>query len=169
MSWLLGRAPGVGDWIKTTETVPVSLTDALTGSGVPAGTRGVITKVSGFFGGHLVARFDGGLLGSVTAQVRPSHVRVIRRGAGIEAFNRSVGRRNQVRLGAALALLGPLLYFCSTYMLRGGTKEGLIVELMNSAIYGAQEMLEYVVTNPAQGLLYCALVWGVGRLAFGRW
>ena len=169
MSWLLGRAPEIGDWIKTTEKVPVSLTDTLTGGGVPAGTRGVITEVSGIFGSNLVARLDGGLGGSVKARVRPSQVRVIRRSGGTESYRRSASRRNQVRLGAALALLGPLLYFCITYLLRGGTKEGLIVALITGAIYGALGTVEYVVTNPIPGLVYCAVVWCVGRLAFGRW
>lgn len=166
---LFGRPPAVGDWIKTTEKVPVSLTDTLTGGGVPAGTRGVITEVSGIFGSNLVARLDGGLGGSITARMRPSQVRVIRRRGGIESYGRSASRRNQVRLGAALALLGPLLYFCITYMLRGGTKEGLIVELINGVIVGAVGMVEYVVASPIQGLLYCAVVWCVGRVAFGRW
>lgn len=169
MSWFLGGPPQPGDWIKLTDKVPVSFTDTLSGGGVPAGTRGVVTDVSGFFGGHLVARLDGGLFGSMTVRVRARQVRVIRRGGGIEAYEQNASRRGAVRIGAATALLAPLLYFAVTYMATGGTTDGLIAALVGGALYSVLDMIEYLLANPVQGLLYCLVVWGVGRLAFGRW
>ncbi len=34
------------------------------------GTRGVVTEVTGFFGGHLIARLDGGVFGVTTVRMR---------------------------------------------------------------------------------------------------
>lgn len=73
-----------------------------------------------------------------------------------------------VRLGAAVALIAPLLFFASKYLIAGGTKDGLLLALAEGVLYGALSTLELVLTHPLKGLIYIALVWGVGRLAFGR-
>jgi hypothetical protein len=116
--------------------------------------------VSGLLGGHIVARIDGGIFGSITVRLRSGQVRVIRRGGGIENYEKSASRRAQVRLGAALAPLGP----------RGGSKEGLLLALAEGVIYGALDTVSHVLSNPIQGILYCAVVWrsGASRPGVGR-
>jgi len=56
-----------------------------------------------------------------------------------------------VRLGAALALLAPLLYLCITAIIHGGSQGDLIAALIDGAIYRTLDMLEYVPTNPSRG------------------
>ena len=169
MTWLFGGPPRAGDWIKTTEKIPVSLTDTLTNGGIPPGTRGVVTEVTGFFGGRLVAKVDGGLFGPMTVRMQASQVRVTRRGGGVEAYKQAAGRRGAIRAGAAIAMLGPLLFFSVKYLATGGSPDGLLAMLINGALYSALELLEYLLTNPVHALIYCAIVWLVGRVAFGRW
>ena len=73
-----------------------------------------------------------------------------------------------VRLGAAVALIAPVLIFATKYLIAGGTKDGLLLALAEGVVYGAISTLELVLTHPLQGLIYIAIVWGVGRLAFGH-
>jgi hypothetical protein len=52
-------------------------------------------------------------------------------------------------------------------MLDGGTKDGLLVALLDGALYGTLGMIEYVLTSPVQGFLYCVVVWGRGTGGIG--
>jgi hypothetical protein len=171
VTWFSGGAPQPGDWIKTTKRVKVSLTDYLLGdgAGVPPGTRGVITETTGLFNIALTAQLDGGLFGPVTVRLRPDQVRVIRRGGGLEAYRESAHRRALIRSAAVIATLGPIVIFAARYLAAGGSKGALLVALMNGVFYGVLNTVEYGLTNPMNGLIYCGIVWLIGRLAFGRW
>ncbi len=89
----------------------------------------------------------------------------------MDAFERLAGRRVAVRAGAAVALMSPLLYFSLTHMATGASKDELIIVLANGAISGALELIEYVLTSPVQGVIYCVIVWlvGVSPSGAGRW
>jgi hypothetical protein len=171
MSWLFGGPPQPGDWIKTTKLVKVGLTDYLLGddAGIPPGTRGVITEASGIFSTILTARLDGGLFGPVTVRVRAHEVRVVRRNGGIEAYKENAQKRTIVRVAAVIAMFGPILVFAIKYLAAGGSKGGLLVAMLKGVVYGTLDTIEYVLTNPVKGLLYCAIVWLIGRIALGRW
>lgn len=170
MSWFFGDTARPGDWVVTTEFIKVTLTDHLVGDrgGIRPDTRGVITDSAGFFDTSLQARLDTRFGGPVSVRVRPGQVRVTRRAGGVTAFEQHSDRRGAIRSGAAVALLAPLVYFIASYLLHGGTKDGLLLALLNGAIYGVLGLIEYVLVNPASGVIYLALIWLAGRLAFGR-
>lgn len=163
---IFSAPPQVGDHIKTTEKVAVTITDAILDRGLPAGTRGVIVDVSGgWISPRVVARLDGGLFGSPTVRLRPRQVKVTRRGAGLEAYERSAGRRAAVRCGAILAVFGPIAWFCLSYLLRGGNPEGLVAALLDGAFSSAIELVSYALTRPMAALAYCLVGWAAWRLA----
>lgn len=158
--------PREGDWIRTTRPIKVTMSDYLLGdgAGIKPGTRGVVLRSAGW--NSLEVRLDGGLFGSSTIRVKPSQVRVIRRDGGIEAFAASSERLRYARVGVALALALPLLYFVVSWFIHGGTKEGLIVAVLDSFIYGVIDLIGYAISNPLNALLYLLLVTGAWRFAF---
>lgn len=163
---MFDATPRVGDHVKTTEQVAVTITDAMLNRGLPAGTRGVIVDVSGgWISPHVVVRLDGGLFGSPTVRLRPRQVKVTRRGAGLQAYERSAGRRAAVRWGAILAVFGPIAWFCLSYLLRGGRPDGLVVALVESAISSAMELVSYALSSPVSAMAYCLVGWAAWRLA----
>lgn len=168
MTWLLSGSPQVADWIKTTEKVPVSFTDALTARGVPTGTRGVVTDISGFFGSLLVVRLDGGLFGSMTLRLRSSQVRVIRRGGGIEAYEESASRRSgSARCCHSPARAAPVLLRDRP---RARRDQGRTLSRhCRRRVLRRRGHDRVRADESCQALLYILLVWSVGRLAFGRW
>ena len=164
---IFGGSPQPGDWIKTTRPIKTTTADYLIGdgAGIKPGTRGVITKTYGW--NSLEARLDTGLSGSMTVRVKPSQVRVTRRSGGVDAFNQSASRTRYMRLGVALAFVLPMVYFAVMWFIHGGTKDGLIVAVPNSAIYGAIDLVDYVFRNPGNALIYLGIVTVAGRFAFG--
>jgi len=163
---MFGRVPQPGDWVATRHRIPISLTDHLLGDagGLKPGTRGVVVRSSGF--GRVEARFSIGLAGSVTASVRSSDLRVVRRGGGEDAFAAHTSRLNAARLGVAIALIAPFAYFVVAWHLHGGTKEGLLPALIDGACSGALDLLAYALTNPMKALIYLVIVTLAGRFAF---
>lgn len=163
---IFSPAPRVGDHIKTTEKVAVTITDAMLDRGLPAGTRGVIVDVGGgWFSPRVVARLDRGLLGATTVRLRPGQVRVTRRSAGLEAYERSAGRRAAVRWGAILAVFGPIVAFCFVQIIHGATPAELLVALLESAVASATKLLSYALASPLAALAYCMVGWLAWRLA----
>lgn len=73
-----------------------------------------------------------------------------------------------VKLGAAIALLAPVLLFAAKYWIAGGTTDRLVLTLAEGVVYGAIDTLGFVLSHPFKGLIYVAIVWGAGRLAFGH-
>jgi hypothetical protein len=133
-------------------------------AGIKPGTRGVITKHHGW--NSLEARLDTGRYGQVTVRVKHSQVRVTRRGGGIDEFRHNVGRVQAMRMGVALAFVLPIVYFAVMWFIRGGTKDGLIVAVLNSAISGAVDLLAYIITKPLSALIYLGILTVAGRFAF---
>lgn len=162
------RSPQPGDWIKTTRPIKVALTDYLMGDngGIRPGTRGVVIRVHGW--NSLEVLLDTGLFGSITARVRPDQVRVVSRDGGIDSFRETTSRINAMRFGVAMAFVLPIAYFALVWLLKGGTKDGLIAALADSAIYGMFDLLSYALGNPINALIYIAIVSLAARFAFGR-
>jgi|GEM_PF-5634277 hypothetical protein len=82
-------------------------------------------------------------------------------------MNRS-GAIGAARAGVACALVAPVAYFVVVWFLRGGSKDGLIVAVIDSVIYGVLELAAYAFANPVQAALYLFVVWAAGRFAFRR-
>lgn len=158
--------PRPGDWVKTTEPIKRGLSDYLMGpaAGIKVGTRGVITRSCGW--NALEARLESGLLGAVTVRVKPSQVRVVRRGAGVGAFSDSASRRNAMRFGVAAALVLPLAYFALVWFLRGGTVDGLVVAVLEGVIAGVLDLAMYSLDEPIRALVYVGIVTMAARFAY---
>jgi hypothetical protein len=163
---LFGGNPQPGDWIVTTEPIKHSLSDYLSGhAGIKTGTRGVVTARSGW--NSVEVRLDGGMLGGYTVRARASQVRVTRRGGGVDAFAERSGRLAAARLGVAVAIVAPLLFFAASWFLHGGSKAGLLVAVLDGALYSILDLIGYAITNPIQAILYLILLAVAGRFAFG--
>jgi hypothetical protein len=162
----LARNPEPGDWIKTTRPIKLGLSDYLMGdnAGIKPGTRGVVTRNCGWNAVEVL--LDNGLFGSVTARVKVRDLRVVRRGAGVTSFRQSTSRINAVRFGVAMAFVLPIAYFALMWFVRGGTRSGLVVALLDSAIYGAFDLLTYALSNPVNAVIYIAIVSAAARFAF---
>lgn len=162
MSWF-SPALDAGDWVKATERIPVSMTDHLTGSGIGAGTIGVIT---GRHGSRLEVEFDAGF-GTCRTTVNTRQVRLHRRGEGVAAFRRRSSRLTTIRAGAALALAAPVLWYVVQYLWYYRTTDGLIEGFAVGAIESGLDLVDMAIANPLATSIYLAAGWAVQRLAFG--
>ncbi len=154
-----------GDWVATTSTVALTLTDHLTDGGLASGTRGVVTGTVG--GTRVTVDFDAGF-GIATATV-PSHVlRRTRAGGGVEAFHARTSRRLPIRIGAALALAMPGIGFVVQYLWTYHTVDGIVPAAALGVVEGTQDLIQMAITNPVQTLLYLGAAALVHRIAYGR-
>ena len=167
MTWLW-RSPEPGDWVATTVPIRLGIADLLLGgdAGVPVGTRGVVVAALGW--DRYEVRLDGGLFGASRIWARGRDLRVVRRGGGAEAFGLRARRLASARLGVALALVGPLILFAASWFARGGSSDGLVAALAESAIFGAFDVLAFAVSNPVDAALYCITLGAAARVAFRR-
>lgn len=156
--------PEPGDWVQLTHTIKTTMRDHIADTGIKPGTRAVVISTSGW--GALNVRVDNGVWGTVDARVSTRDVRLIRRGGGVDDFNKTTGRINAARAGVAAALLAPLLYFCVMWFVRGGSRDGLVAALIDSVIYGVMDMAMYAFSNPVGAILYMTILWAAGRFAF---
>ncbi len=161
--WGLGADPG--DWIRTTTTVPLTLTDRLLSyGGLPPGTPGVVLER---YGNRLRVEFDSGW-GSVTGTVRFRDIQVVRRGAGAAAFRRRTSRLATARLATAVALSLPILQFVATYLWENRSFGGIVPAFVMAALYGAEDSLLATLHEPRRGVAYLVVVTLLYRFAFGR-
>lgn len=159
-----GRPAQPGDWVRSTTTVPTGLIDDLTGSGLPAHSRGVVIGRSGRW---LTVEFDYGL-GTTTARVKDSHCRIERRGGGQERFRERSRRMTIIRLALAGFLLWPFAQFVVMYVWYNHTLEGIIPALAIASLEGVGVLAQQFVTQPVQTLIYLGFLSVLGRLAFRR-
>lgn len=73
-----------------------------------------------------------------------------------------------IRLGVAAALLAPLVYFIASYLLHGGAWSDLPPVLATAALNSGLDLIEYAFTSPPKAMLFIAITWVAGHLAFGR-
>lgn len=72
-----------------------------------------------------------------------------------------------IRLGAGLTLTVPLAYWVLQYFTGGGTLEALPMVLLAGALQSAIDFVVGAVHDPVRALLYIAVLWLLGRVAFG--
>lgn len=156
--------PDVGDWVRLKKTAPTTLTDHLTGGGLPTGSLGVVT---GRFGASLEVDVDAGW-GTCRAQVRASDVSIVRRGGGREAFGKRVHLLTIVRVSLALFLLWPIIQFTGWYLWQYRSFDGFTVAFAIAMVEGALQQVEELIAHPIRGLLLLGWFALLGRIAFGR-
>lgn len=155
--------PETGDWVRLKRTTPTTLTDHLTGDGLPAGSLAVVTSRSGR---SLEVEVDAGW-GSTRASVRANDVRLVRRGGGREAFARRVHHLTVMRISLALFLSWPVIQFTGWYLWEYRTFDGLTTALAIGVVEGALEQIEELIVDPVRGLLLLVLFAVFGRIAYG--
>lgn len=159
-----GRPAQPGDWVRATTTVPTGLLDDLTGGGLPAGSRGVVTGRSGRW---LTVDFDNGL-GITTTRVKDSHCRIDRRGGGRQRFHQNASRMTIVRLALAGFVLWPLAQFLAYYLWHNRTLDGVVPALLLATLDSVGDLGIHLITNPVRTVLYLGFLAVVGRIAFRR-
>lgn len=154
-----------GDWVRTTRTVPLTLTDRLLGDGgLPRGTRGVVIARRG---GRLDVELDVGW-GITRATVKTRDVRAVRRGGGVGEFRARRSRLATARFAVAVALTLPLAHFTILYWWTYRSFDGFVPALVTAALYSAEDSFVAALHQPVKAILYFAVVALLGRFAFGR-
>ena len=163
MSWWSAGEPG--DWVRATASIPVTVSDRLTGQGgLPAGTLGVVLDR---YGSRLRVEFDAGW-GTATATVNGRSVRVVRRAGGTSAFRTRTRRLTLARLAVAVALALPVLQFVAAYIWAYRTFNGIVPAFVEGAVYGAQDSFLAALHQPRQAIIYFGVIALLSRFAFGR-
>jgi hypothetical protein len=157
-----GTQPDTGDWVIAKEIIPVSLTDHLLGTGLPSGTKGVIT---GKAGNKLEVEFDTGM-GTTRANVSVSKCALVKRGGGKDAFLRRAGTVGTVRLALCLFLIWPLIQFAGLYWWEKRTFDGIVEEFTLAGIESAGEWIMSMIDDPVPVLAYALFIAVLSRFAF---
>lgn len=158
----------MGDWVEAIEPIPVTLGDhLLSGAGIAPGTRGVVIgEPRGLLNPTVAVRFDTGIGGTCQVDTPLSKICVRRRAGGVERFTQRSQRLRMVRLGVAVALCAPLVYFIVSYLWTFRTVDGLLPALASAALDSAAATVEFALTRPLEALVFLLLTWGLGRFAF---
>lgn len=159
-----GRPAQPGDWVRATTTIPTGLLDDLTGGGLPAGSRGVVTDRSGRW---LTVDFDNGL-GTITTRVKDSHCCVDRRGGGWQRFHDGNRRMTIVRVALGGFLLWPLAQFLTLYLWHNRTLDGFVSALALASFESIGDLANQLISNPVRTLVYLGFLAVLGRIAFRR-
>lgn len=162
---MFGPSIRVGDWVRADRQIPVTMSDHLSGAGLSRGTRGVVTDVAGQ---RLTVEFESGWGGMVRARTLVRDVRLVRRGGGLDRFSRRNAYVGHVRLGLALALFFPFIYFVVWYRLRHGGFDGIVAAFAESAIDSALATVDAAVAHPVQTVVYLLITGLVSRWVFRR-
>ena len=75
---------------------------------------------------------------------------------------------DSVRLGVAIALVGPAVVYCVYLLCTGTALVDLPLALLNAAAETALGTLNLAMTHPLQALLVAVVTSLLGRFAFGR-
>lgn len=163
-----GGSPRRGDWVTAVATIPVTLADHLrTDAGIHAGTRGVVLDdPRGWFQRTVTVRFDIGLGGLHDVQTPMNKIKVSRRGAGLDTFTTRARWLAMLRLGVAIALSIPVLYFVLVYLWTFHTVDGLLTALMTTCLDSAGAMVGFALDRPLQAAMFLLASWALGRFAF---
>lgn len=157
-------SPAPGDWVRVTRTVPVSITDHLTNSGLRPGTLGLVIARTG---SRLQVRWDAGW-GTTTATVSVRDCRLHSRGRGEEAFGRRTRVMTTVRLALALFLIWPFVQFTLIYLWTYRTADGLPPALAIGTVNGVMDFVALAFAHPVQSLVYAVFLSVLSRFAFQR-
>jgi hypothetical protein len=157
-----GQQPMTGDWVRIREKTPVTATDHITGSGIPAGARGVVT---GTAGSKLEVEFETGY-GTTKTRIAATKCTVIRRHGGRDVFIRRVGFIRTVRLALCLFLSWPLIQFVMMYWWEQRTFDGIVEEFTLASVDSIGDWVLSAINNPVPVLLYAAFILSLSKFAF---
>lgn len=160
MMW--NRRAQPGDWVRATAKITTGLVDELTGGGLPAGSRGVVTSRSGRW---LIIEFDNGI-GITTTRVKDDRCRIDRRAGGLHQFRERTRRMTIARLALMGFLLWPVAQFIFLYLWHNRTADGIAPALVLASLDGVGDLAGQLVTNPVRTLIYLVFLTGLGRIAF---
>lgn len=162
MSWFTSIGPG--DWVSATSTIPITLSDHVTGDGIRSGTRGVVTAVTG---SQVTVDFDSGW-GLHTATVSSRDLRRIRAGGGVERFRSRARTTTLIRLGLAIALLFPIVLFVADYLWTFHTLDGIVPAFLTTALDSVGDWIGAAVAHPMHTLVFGVVIGLVSRWVFRR-
>lgn len=158
-----------GDWVRATARIPVTFSDHLVDGGIAKGTRGVVVgEPRGFLRPTVPVRFDGGFGGTRSVDVPIASLRRSGRGRGPAEFERRTQLLGLIRLGVAIALVLPLIYFVGSYLWTHRTFDGLLSALAIGVIDSAGALIESALLHPVHTVVFLLVSWALGRFAFGR-
>lgn len=149
------RRPKVGDWVELTHIHPVGIGETLAGTGLPIGTRGVVTSIRS---GRAQVTVDMGLSTS-SLNIPASRLRVHRREGGENAFIRRTSVRTTVRAAAMLALVAPLVLYWVQYVWINHSAEGVVASMTEGAILSTLDLMALAITAPGQTAIYLLAGW----------
>lgn len=156
------RSLEAGDWVSTIETTNITFTDHFAGTGLPPGTRGVITSRTG---SKATVELEAGY-GTVTASLPARLLRPTRPGGGIKRFRQHVGFLTIVRTALACFLLWPLVQYAIDYLLTYRSFDGFIESLPLAALESTGESILIAFSQPGPALLYMTFLILLGWIAF---
>lgn len=151
-----------GDWVSTTETTNMTLTDHLAGMGLPEGTRGVITSRHG---SKVTVDLDTGY-GTVTTTLPVRLLRPTRRRGGVKRFHQQVGFVAIVRLALACFLLWPIVQYVIDYFFTYRSLDGFVESLPMAALESMGESIMIAFNQPISALMYTAFLALLSWIAF---
>lgn len=161
MGWL-SIAINQGDWVKSTRTIPISINDRLSGGGIAAGTRGVVTAITGT---RITVEFDT-RWGLCTAIVPARGLTRIRREGGVQQFRQRAHTSTLIRIGLALALAFPILYFTGWYLWTYHTFDGIVPAFVQTSLDSLTDWLAAALAHPVQTVIASILLAAIGRWVF---
>lgn len=151
-----------GDWVRTTETTNITLTDHVAGTGLPPGTRGVITSRDG---SRATVDLDAGY-GMVTATLPARLLQPARPGGGIKRFHHHVSFLATVRLALACFLLWPFIQYAIDFLVTYRSFDGFIESLPIAILESMGEFVLTVFSQPLPALTYMAFLTLLSWIAF---
>ena len=160
-----GGYPQPGDWVQTTVTVPVTITDHLVGheAGIPRGAKGVVLTRTG---SRVCVSMDAGW-GTQRVTLNSRDCQVVRRDGGVEAFQRRTAHLTAVRIGLALVLAYPVFAFIVQYVWATHGVHGLAGALATGAVQSILDMVTGFLAHPIKSVVYLAVVSVMTHAAFG--
>ena len=154
-----------GDHVVARNAIQVGLISSW--KDIEKGSRGVVLEPSsGWLTRQTTVCFDTGFGGRETVRTPVNSLTVVRRRAGLAAFERRSSLRLQLRLACMLALVGPLAYFAAVYVWHYHTTEGLLMAVVSGVLASVGDTLHFAIQHPVRAVVYLAVTIGIGRIAF---
>lgn len=151
-----------GDWVRNRATMPVTISDHLSKSGIKPGTRGVVTATTG---SRANVTFDGGI-GTVSTTVPIRSLRVVRRGGGVDRFATHQSRLNAARAALALFLAWPVISWVIQYVWINKSFSGMIPAFAVGVLQSIGDWITLLVTSPLHTVIYLVFLAILGKLAW---
>lgn len=154
------HTPDPGDEVTLTRPVYTSLFT----TPIPEGTRAVVLAANA---DTLDIETAGGLWQGQTITIRRRDATVARRGTGSEKFRSRNSTVAAIRLGAALVMILPLVWFVISYYLSVGSFDGFWEYLPSAVLDSVGVAILAAVNNPGKALLSAVVGWVIWKVAVG--